>query len=364
MKPVVLAVVIYFLLPSMYAHADLVDDAVTHAMREQHIPAVSLAVVKNGEIVREQAFGYADIDAKRKATTTTLVQAASISKAVTAIGALRLVEQHKLALDVDVNTELMDWKIPDNNFTETRKVTLRDLLSHSAGTTVSGFTGYDVAAQLPTLNQILDGAKPANNPPIRVDTVPGEKWRYSGGGFAIVQKLVIDQSGMDFPLFMSAMVLDPFHMRNSSFEQPLPLAQSKLTATGYQQSGLAIDGRWHLYPELAAAGLWTTASDLARFIIGIQRAQGGTGVEVISQSMAHTLLVNHMNGDGLGVFVKGEGQALRFVHSGRNAGFDAYLRAYANTGDGLVILMNVNNDSDAAATIAKAIAQQYHWKFD
>ncbi len=352
------------LLTSTAARADKVDDAVALAMEKQHIPAMSIAVVNSGQIVREQAYGYADIETKRTATPATLFQAASISKSVTAIGVLKLVEQGKLSLDDDVNTQLLDWKLPVNEFTQNRKVTLRDLLSHSAGTTVGGFSGYSVGEPLPTLNQTLDGSTPANNAPIRVDTVPGAKWRYSGGGYAIVQKLAIDKSCMDFPEYMDASVLRPFQMRHSSFVQPLPLAQVGVAATGYQQDGQAIVGRWHVYPELAAAGLWTTAADLARLIIGVQQAQTGVNTSVISQSMAHTLLANHMNGDGLGVFVKGEGTAQRFVHSGRNAGFDAYLRGYVTTGNGLVILMNTNNDGDAVAAISKAIAQQYHWQFE
>jgi CubicO group peptidase (beta-lactamase class C family) len=146
------------------------------------VPGLSLAVIDNFQIVWAKAYGVVEAGSTTPVTTRTLFQAGSISKPVAASGALYLVEQGKLLLDEDVNQKLRTWKVPESEFTKNEKVTLRRLMSHSAGLTVHGFPGYDVNDPLPTLVQIFDGEKPANTPPIRVDLVPGTQERYSGGG--------------------------------------------------------------------------------------------------------------------------------------------------------------------------------------
>ncbi len=213
--------------------ADSLDAFVRAQMARRHIPALSLAIVQDGRIVLARAYGVADLATGAPATTATLFQAGSISKPVSALGALHLVEQGKLSLDAPINDYLTSWKVTENAFTAKEKVTLRRLLSHSAGTTVHGFPGYDVAGPIATLVQVLDGAPPANTPPIRVDTTPGAIWRYSGGGFTIVQQATIDVAQEPFPAFMRRTVLAPIGMSASSFDQPPAPARASLTATGY-----------------------------------------------------------------------------------------------------------------------------------
>ena len=176
-----------------------------------------------------------------------------------------------------MNARLTSWKVPDNRFTATEKVTLRRLLSHNAGVTVHGFPGYDRAGPIATLVQVLDGAPPANTPPIRVDTTPGAIWRYSGGGFTIMQQLLIDVTGTPFPRFLQQTVLGPIGMTSSSFEQPPAATRAALNASGYYADRTPVRGHWHVYPEMAAAGLWTTATDLARFAIEVQQALAAKG---------------------------------------------------------------------------------------
>lgn len=122
------------------------------------------------------------------ATPATLFQVGSIAKVVVAVAALKCVERGLLELNGDVNQSLVSWHVPVNEFTARERVTLWGLLSHSAGVTVHGFRGYALGEEVPNLQQILDGEWPANSPPIRVDTVPGTKRRYSGGGYMIVQQ--------------------------------------------------------------------------------------------------------------------------------------------------------------------------------
>ncbi len=252
------------------SRVDSLDAFVRAQMAQRQIRGLSLAIIQNGKIVLAKAWGVTDDGSHAPVTPATLFQAGSISKPVSALGALHLVEAGKLSLDADVNGYLTTWKVPGNSFTATEKVTLRRLLSHSAGMTVHGFPGYDVSVGMPPLVQVLDGTPPANTPAIRVDTTPGAIWRYSGGGFTVMQQMVIDVTGQPFPRFMQETVLGPIGMTASSFEQPQPPARAALTAAGYYADRTPVRGRWHLYPEMAAAGLWTTPTDLAKFAIEIQ----------------------------------------------------------------------------------------------
>jgi CubicO group peptidase (beta-lactamase class C family) len=231
---------------------------------------------------------------------------------------------------------------------------------------VSGFYGYDTNDSIPTLIQVLDGVRPANSAAIRVEIVPRSKWRYSGGGYTVMQQMIADTTGKQFPEFMRDTVLNPLGMTNSTYEQPLPQKLCGLSATGYYANGEAVKGRWHVYPEMAAAGLWTTASDLARFAIGVQRALAGDSNPVLSPSMTHQMLTvqnpSLSADDGLGVFLAGSEQTIQFQHTGRNAGFDSYMVAYAHAGNGVVILINANDDKGATKDIAEMIAKQYGWK--
>jgi CubicO group peptidase (beta-lactamase class C family) len=349
----------------MSARADDVDKAVIGKLGEDNITGVSLAIIQSGKIVAAKGYGYVDKSYKVRVTPATLFQAGSISKSVAAFGALRLVQDGQLSLDADVNTELRSWQVPENEFTADKKVTLRDILCHSAGLTVHGFAGYARNAPVPTLLQVLNGVLPANSSPIRVDVVPETLWRYSGGGYVVMQQMIIDVTGEPFPKFMKDTVLEPLGMTNSTYEQPLPQDRASEAAAGYYANARAVGGWWHVYPEMAPAGLWTTPSDLARFAIGIQQAFAGTNNPVLSQATVREMLtVQHpalSKDDGLGVFVAGYDQTLRFFHDGRNGGFDASMMAYVHAGNGAVIMINANNNNGAVGAIMQAIAKEYGW---
>ena len=338
---------------------DSLDAFVKAQMAQRHVRGLSLAVIKDGRIAVARAYGVVDDVSKAPVTTATLFQAGSISKPVSALGALHLVEAGTLSLDGDVNAKLTTWKVPENPFTAAEKVTLRRLLSHSAGMTVHGFPGYDAAERMPTLVQVLDGTSPANTPPIRVDTTPGAIWRYSGGGFTVMQQMMIDVTGEPFPKYMQKTVLGPIGMTSSSFEQPQPNARAALTAGGYYADGTPVRGRWHVYPEMAAAGLWTTPTDLAKFAIEVQETLAGHGHGVMSPAMARQYVTEQKGGSGLGIGVRGAGRSLRFSHGGRDEGFDANLIAGAETGDGLAVMINANDNSRLMARIQDYIERAW-----
>jgi CubicO group peptidase (beta-lactamase class C family) len=283
------------------APSDVIDDFVRGEMQKRQVPGLSLAVIEGGKIVKAKGYGLTVKGGDIPVTATTLFQAGSISKPVSALAALRLVDEGKLSLDRDVNASLKTWKVPDNQFTKDKKVTLRGILSHSAGLTVHGFPAYATDAPIPTLVQVLNGETPANTAPIRVDIPPGTEERYSGGGYTVAQQMIIDVTGKSFPQFMQETVLGPLEMRSSTFEQPLPAEKAKITATAHSLDRSPVKGKWHIYPEMAAAGLWTNPSDLARFAIGVQDALSDKSRKTVSQKMARQMLTEQRKGTGLGL---------------------------------------------------------------
>ncbi len=331
-------------------------------MKTYNVPGLSLAVIENYKIVDVKAFGVIEPGSSTPVTTRTLFQAGSISKPVAATGALSLVEHGKLSLDEDVNQKLQTWKLPENEFTKTEKVTLRRLMSHTAGLTVHGFPGYDVNDSMPTVVQVLNGEKPANTDPIRVDTVPGAKWRYSGGGVTIEQLLLTDVTGKPFPTFMRETVLDKIGMSESSYEQPLPAARAAMTAGGAYGDGRAVHGKWHVYPEMAAAGLWTTPTDLAKFAIEIALSRQGKANHVLSQKMTQEMLTPVMNDVGLGFFLEKENPGY-FGHNGADEGFQALLTMNAETGNGVAMMADSDNGISVMNSVLRRVAKEYGWNY-
>jgi CubicO group peptidase (beta-lactamase class C family) len=354
------AFVLGLTLPAEAAN-DAVDDEIIELMSRRGIPGLSLAVLKDGAIAKARGYGLVEVGRAAPVTPDTLFQAAGVSQPVTALAALHLVEERRLTLDDDINRRLLNWELPSNRFTLDQKVTLRRLLSHSAGLALDSFPGYLPGSPLPTLEQVLNGRAPANTLAVRVEFVPGSKWQYSEGGFAIVQQLIYDVTGRPFADFMRETVLQPLGMSVSTFEQPLPAPRATQAATAHTNMRQPIRGRWHVYPEQAAAGLWTTPSDLARFMLGVQAAYRGRATPVISQAMAQQMLTRQLQDDGLGLFLSGKDATLRFDHGGRNAGFDTKLVAYADRGDGAAVMINVNDNSGVLTRVLEIVAEAYGW---
>jgi CubicO group peptidase (beta-lactamase class C family) len=323
------------------------------------VPGMSIAVIDDFKIAWTKGYGVTDVGSSKPVTTETLFQAGSISKPVAATGALLLVEEGKLSLDEDVNVKLKTWKVPENEFTKDEKVTLWRLMSHTAGLTVHGFPGYDVDDARPTLVQIFNGEKPANTAAIRVDTVPGTVERYSGGGITIEQQLMMDVTGKPFPEFMRANVFDKIGMTHSSYSQPLPADWAARTAAG-TRDGKIVHGRWHVYPEMAAAGLWTTPTDLGKFAIEIALSKEGKANHVLSEKMTNTMLAPVKDQAGLGFFIAKDDPD-QFGHDGDDEGFQAMLTMNARTGKGMAIMANSDRGIAAEQFVAQAVAKEYKW---
>ncbi len=330
-------------------------------MKRYNVPGVSIAVIDQAAIAWAQGYGVQQAGTTVPVTTQTRFQAASISKPVSAMAALWLVQSGKLELDADVNHSLRSWQVPENEHTREHKVTLRGLLSHSAGLTVHGFPGYAADEEVPSVRQILDGEPPANTQPIRVEHVPGSQLQYSGGGYTVTQQLLEDITGQPFPEFMRSTLLDPLQMDHSTFEQPLPSQYANEAAWAHTGNGRPIDGKWHTYPERAAAGLWTTPSDLARYAIEIIKSSTGGSNKILSVEMTQEMLTPVLENHGLGPRIQKQDDSIQFNHAGSNAGFRCFFVGYTGAQQGAVVMTNGDNGDILIMEIIRSIAHAYGW---
>ena len=330
-------------------------------MQFYKVPGVSVAFFDHGRIIWTRAYGLADMATKKPVTSETLFQAASISKPESALAALHLVQEGKLSLDENVNDKLRTWKVPDNQFTAQEKVTVRRILSHSAGINAQGLPGYTSDEPIPNVVQILNGEKPANTDPIRVDVAPGTIWRYSNGAYVILQTLISDVTGKAFPEIMNELVLRPAGMTHSTYEQPLPKNPWPLAATPYGDNGEPVKGGWHTYPEMAPAGLWTTPSDLAHMAIEVQNEYAGKSNKILSQQMVREMLTHQKDDWGLGFALESPGHKARFAHGGQNAGYRCDLEAYAEMGPGLAVMTNSDGGEFLIQELLRGVAKEYSW---
>lgn len=344
---------------SARAQSDSLDAFITGQITQHQIPGLSLAIIRDGRIAEVRAYGTTSRGGTERVTPETLFQAGAISQPVAALGALRLVQANRLSLDEDVNTWLRSWKVPANEHTRTERVTLRRMLNHTAGLTGTIFNGYPPGARIPSTIDILEGR--GNTPAVRVDMMPGLRARYSGGGYVLLQQLMMDATGLDFATYMQGSVLRPLGMVNSTYAQPLPPGLHARAARGTNLNREDVEGGWRTQPEQAVAGLWTTPIDLARYAIGVHNAAAGKSA-LLSREMASQMLMAAPGGThGLGPMVSGGQGKLKIDHSGRNEGFDAALVAYVESGDGVAIMMNANDNTGMLTSIVDYIAKAYDW---
>ncbi len=329
-------------------------------MQHYRVPGVSVAVVKDGQLRWAKGYGIANTKTGQPVTNQTLFQAGSISKPVAALAALKLVDQQKIDLDENVNAYLKRWQVPDNDFTHKEKVTLRRLLTHTAGLTVHGFPGYSQQDKFPNALAVLNGQ--GNTDPIRVDMIPGTQWRYSGGGYTVMQLLVEDVSGVPFDQYLAEHVLQPIGMKLSTYQQPLPASRQSEASAAYDRAGKIIAGNWHNYPELAAAGLWTTPSDLAAYCIEIQQILAGEKTGILSRQIVQQMLTKGQRDWGLGPSLSGDGEELVFQHGGKNAGFTNEMLAYAHRGQAVIVMTSGDSGGPLCGEILRAIADEYDWR--
>lgn len=341
--------------------------SIEERMEHYGIPGVSIAVIYNGRMEWAKGYGVMDKESRTPVTTKTLFQAAATSMPVTAYGALRLVEQGKVTLDENVNSYLKSWKVPENEFTQEQKVTVRNLLNHSAGIHPRGTGRYSLGEKIPTLGEILNGTPPAHNEPITVNKEPGESVRFAYASYVPVQQLMLDIETKTFPEIMDELVLQPLEMTNSTFNQSLSTEQLNKIATGYLQDGTMVEDRRKIYPAMASYGLWTTPEDYAKFITNVQQTLNGKRTKGLSKELAELMGTPYgVSNDGwsftlgLGFQLLNRNNEIYLRHHGWNTGFYAEIVAHRDKGYGVVVMTN-STFPDFNAEVIRSVAMAYGW---
>ena len=336
---------------------------VAELMEEFGVPGVSVAVIHDFKIHWAKAYGVADVETGQLVDIETMFQAASISKPVAAMGVLRAVQDDLFSLDDDINNILQSWTLDGKEFTRARPVTPRTLTSHTSGLGDGfGFPGYDPEQLLPTIVQILEGHELSNVGRVFMEREPMTFYEYSGGGVTVMELALSDVRSRPFVDLMQDGVLTPIGMTRSSYAQPISPQHNKNAARAHDNNGESRGPKWHVYPEHAAAGLWTTPTDLARFMIEVQLSARGESNRVLSQSMVQEML----NPVGVGPYAVGfsvskYGEGWYFDHGGSNWGFRALVLAHKVKGYGLVIMTNADQGSTVLHEIRRRIQRTYDW---
>jgi CubicO group peptidase (beta-lactamase class C family) len=332
-------------------------------LQDANVPGVSIAIIRDFKIALAVAYGVSDAETRTPATTRTMFQAASISKPVAAVLSLRAVQEKRFLLDQDINTILKSWKLPMGQWSSSGPVTPRMLMSHTSGMGDGyGFPGYAPGVPLPTVQQILDGVPPSNLRPVRLERAPGAGFEYSGGGVLLQQLALTDAVGKPFERIAREWLLDPLGMADSTFEQPLPSPRHAQAARAHDRNGARMKDPWRVHPEQAAAGLWTTPSDLARLVIDVQLGLQNRSSRVLAPALMREMVTLV----GVGPYAVGfglarQGQGWYFLHGGSNWGFQADLTAHRSKGYGAVIMTNGDSGGTLIPTVLRLIQEEYKW---
>lgn len=341
--------------------------SIAERMEHYGIPGMSIAVIHQGKIVWTKGYGVMDKESKTPVTRHTLFQASTLSIPVSAYGALRFVEEGKVTLDENINRYLKSWQVPDNEFTKEKKATVRNLLNHSAGINLHATPGYPLDATSPTLVEVFNGTSPAKNEPIAIIKEPDESYYISYTGYGIVQLMMTDIEGKEYPEIMRDLVLQPLGMTNSTFDPSLSQEQGKKAATAYLQDGTMVPGKRYVHPVLASRGLWTTAEDLAKFIIHVQQTLKGNRDQGLSKEMTELMVTPHSVSSygpgseyGLGFQIINRKEETYLRHWGWNRGFYAEFLAHKDKDYGVVVMTNTTFPAFNAEVI-RAVARAYEW---
>jgi CubicO group peptidase (beta-lactamase class C family) len=346
--------------PSVIYGDSMLNGNISERMQALKINGISIAVIKNYKLEWAKGYGWADSVEGREVTTNTRFQAASISKSLNSLGVLKLVQDGKIDPEADINMYLRTWKFPYDTVSKGKKINIYNLLSHTAGLDIHGFPGYERNAFIPNIYQVLKGEKPANTKKVKSLFEPGLKFKYSGGGTTISQLIVTDVALMLYADYMQSEVLSPLGMKNSSYKQPP--TDTTVLASGYYANGTRVAGKFHVYPEQAAAGLWTTPTDLAKYIIECQLALEGKSKKVLSPDMMKKRMTPYIDSNAaLGVFITQRGERKFFNHNGGNEGFVCTSYGSLEGGDGVVIMTNSEN-FNILDELTNSVARVYGWK--
>jgi len=349
--------------PQAPAAGELDALSLAQLMEHFHVPGVSVAVIHDFQVHWAKGYGSADVVTGAAVGRETVFQAASISKPVAAMGVLKAAQDGRIDLDDDVNVILTSWKVPAGDGPSSPPITPRALLSHTSGAGDGfRFPGYHPDVLRPTVVQILNGARPSNVGPVLFARPPYRAFKYSGGGVTIMQLAMSDLYGREYPLLIHDLVLGPLGMTRSFYEQPLSREHDRNAARAHDAEGRAMDAKWHVYPELAAAGLWTTPTDLATFAVELQQSLRGRSARVLRRETAREMIAPVGVGPfAVGLQIAKTGEGWYFSHGGSNWGFRAALTGHVRQGYGAAVMTNADRGGQLADVILRRIAAAYGW---
>lgn len=331
-------------------------------MQFYKVPGVSITVINNYKPVWTKHYGVMDSEINNPVTNETLFNVGSLSKGMASLTVLSLVNDNKINLDEDINTQLKSWKIPENEFTKVKKPTPRMLMNHNGGV-MHHFAMNYLRDKFPTITELLNGEPPAQERPTIIDRVPGTEFLYSNPGFAILQQLVIDRGDKPFHTIAKENIFNVLEMNHTTFEQPLSIEWEKHACAGHKFTGKPIEVKRYYYPNAAAGGLWTTTYDYAKFVVELQKSYFNKSNKVISQELTKEMISPGISKQyGLGVFMRGKDGEKYFGHMGDNAGFFAGYISHSTDGYGAIVFTNSQNGAQLIREITKSIAKVYEWR--
>jgi CubicO group peptidase (beta-lactamase class C family) len=315
-------------------------------MKHYNVSGLSLALINNGNLGLTEGYGVLEAGMTSKVSNNSMFNACSISKFATATLVLKLGDEGILDLDENVNDRLISWKVPENRFTQNKKVTLRTLLSHQSGIIdpEGSFGEYNSNHGIPTMLDLLEGRKSYCPEPLEVKYEPGSDFQYSDAGFCIIEQLIEDVSGEAFKSVMNEQIFKPLNMRNSSLEYTIPADKSYNFACGHNKDGKVVDEKYPIYPHPAAAGLWSTPTEIASLVIEIISSLNGSSKLGLSRRLITEMITPQgcAPWTGLGVFLDNSAQELRISSLGWGIGFQCMMIAYPYSGNGAVIMTNTD----------------------
>lgn len=324
-------------------------------------PAVSVTLVDNNRVDWSASYGLMRRDSNEKVDCHTLFQAASLSKPVAMMAMMRMHERKQINLDADIDTYLKNYKLPQGKQSKDNPVTLRNILTHTSGITPGGFSGYTQEEAMPSDVEVVSATGITNSPRVEVTRTPGEQLMYSGGAYTLAELALQDIFDRPFEKIMQHWILSPVEMTGSDFSQPLVEPKRLLAAKGHTADGSAVEGGWNNHPEQAAAGLWSTSHDLAKFLIEIGKGYRGQS-DVFSKALIDSMLTNPIAQHAYGFRLMGEGDTLALVHYGGTVGYRSGMVLSLASGDGAVFLTNSDNGSALINELLLSASAVYQWE--
>ncbi|MBO6506559.1 MAG: beta-lactamase family protein [Kordiimonadaceae bacterium] len=325
------------------------------------VAGVAIAVLEDGKILHSGGFGVLQAGGNEPVNADTLFSVGSVSKVATATMLMKMQAQGLIDMDTDIRDYLKSWELPASD----TPITLRMILSHTAGFNVHGFGDFLPGAELPTVYDTLNGTSPATHGAVRFVDAPGSRYRYSGGGYTVAQLVATDVAGKDFPTLADELLFAPLGMDRSSFANPLPTSFTNV-AKAHNRSGepVALPRGYEAMPEMAASGLWTSANELGAMVAALIESYRTVGGYLPQADTADMMTKVSPSEHGMGPRLEGSGMTRMFHHGGANNSYRAWIEGHLVTGNGLVVLTNGTNGDDLFLEIRNAAADVYGWNLN